>query len=61
VVGHYRGKLVGFVSYPAVVGEGDPTVGRYTAQPHFVCAIVREVVSVSLYVESSGAKNVGEL
>ena len=60
-VGYDRGKLVGFVSYPAVVGEGDPAVGGNSAQPHVVCAIVKEMVGVSLHGKSAGSKDVGKL
>ena len=60
-VGDDCGKFVGFVSYPAIVGEGDPALGGNSAQPHVVCAIVREMVGMSLYVKSGGAKDVGKL
>lgn len=60
-MGDDRGKLVGFVSYPAVVGEGDPAVGGNSAQPDVVCAIVKEMVGVSLDVKSGGAKDFGKL
>jgi hypothetical protein len=57
----YSSKLVGLVPYPCIVSDGNPSSRGNLTQPQFVCAVVREMVRVALYLEATLSENSWEL
>lgn len=50
-------ELVGFVSDATIVGDRYPATLTYFLQPDWVGAIMREVISVPLYMQAGGGQN----
>jgi hypothetical protein len=54
------GELVGFVAYPAIVRQRDPTLLADLREPHLIGTVRREVIPMSFNTQARFPQNPGK-